>query len=142
MTGRESMEVAMAGVETAKGKVLIVDAEPETRAISEDLLTAAGYDVVPASSVEEGLEATEKHRPDVVLFASLKPPTGAIDFARRLALSPSVRFTPVILVTALNEFQIQSFLDGVPGVRRIVPAPCEPEALRAEIAHAIQHVRR
>jgi CheY-like chemotaxis protein len=142
MPERKSTEVNMTGVETAKGKVLVVDVEAETRTFSADLLTAAGYDVVAASSIEEGLQAVEKTRPAVVLFSSLRPPAGAIDFARRLALSPSVRFTPVILVTALNEFQIQSFLNGVPGVRRIVPSPCEPDALRAEIAHAIQHVRR
>jgi len=132
----------MAGPGAAKGKVVLVDDEQATRGATSNLLVADGYDVVPASGNDQALKVLEEGGQEVVVFSILKPPTLAIDFARRLALNNSIRFTPVVMITALNEYQVGSFLDGVPGVRRIVPSPCDADTLRAEIAHAIRHVRR
>jgi CheY-like chemotaxis protein len=128
--------------DAVKGKVVIVDDDPAALGVSVDLLTAEGYEVLSATGIEQALQLIEDRRPGVVLFSILKPPADAIDFARRLALSGSSKFTPVVTVTALNEYQVGSFLDGVPGVRRIVQSPCSADALRAEIAHALQHQLR
>jgi len=131
----------MEGPGEAKGKVVLADDQPATSSVTAKLLAADGYEVVQASGIDQTLKALEDGGRKVVVFAILKPPTLAIDFARRLALNSSIRFTPVVMITALDEYQVGSFLDGVPGVRRIVPSPCDVDALRAEIAHAIRHVR-
>jgi CheY-like chemotaxis protein len=125
-----------------KDKVLVVDDDAESLAVTVALMAADGYDVLSASGIDQALQMVEDRKPKVVLFGLLKPPAGAIDFARRLALSDSCKYVPVVTVTALNEYQIASFLNGIPGVRRIVQSPPSADALRAEVAHALRHVRR
>jgi len=132
----------MTELDAVKSKVVVVDDDAAALGVTSDLMAAEGYEVLAAGSIDQGLQMTEDRRPDVVLFCILKPPAGVIDFARRLALNSSTKFIPVVMVTALNEYQVGSFLNGVPGIRRILPAPCSPEALRAEISHALRHVRR
>ncbi len=52
----------------AKGKVLVVDDAPDTLEIIEKLLRYEGYDVMVASTGEEGVKKVEEERPDVVLM--------------------------------------------------------------------------
>jgi DNA-binding response OmpR family regulator len=130
------------GHEAAKGRVVVVDEDQGARQATSGLLTADGYEVVQASGIDEALSALEDGGQGVVVFRILKPPAIAIDFARRLALNRAIQFTPVVMVTSLDEYQIGSFLDGVPGVRRVVPSPCGADALRAEVAHAMRYIRR
>jgi len=125
-----------------KEKVLVVDDDPTALLATTALMAEEGYEVFSASGIDQALQAVEDRKPGAVLFGILRPPASAIDFARRLALSSSNKFTPVVTVTALNEYQIASFLNGIPGVRRIVQSPSAPDALRAEVAYALRHVRR
>lgn len=53
---------------TFKGKVLIIDDAPDTLEIIGKLLRFEGYQVLTASTGEEGIECVEKERPDVVLM--------------------------------------------------------------------------
>lgn len=53
---------------TFKGKVLIVDDAPDTLEIIGKLLRFEGYQVLTASTGEEGIEYVEKEKPDVVLM--------------------------------------------------------------------------
>jgi CheY-like chemotaxis protein len=128
--------------DVARDRVLVVQDDPAARAETVALLAKEGYEVLSASDVDGALETVEDRKPRAVLFRILHPPAGVIDFARRLALSSSNKFVPVVMVTALNEYQLGSLLNGIPGVRRIVYPSCSSDTLRAEIAHALQHVRR
>jgi hypothetical protein len=85
------------------------------------------------------LQAISKRRPAAVLFQILNPANAAIDFVRRLAISRHALSVPVVVMTALNEFQVGSFLGGVPGVRRILYFPCPSEALREAVDQAVRY---
>ena len=122
-------------------RVMLVDDVLESQESSAALLAAEGYEVSRAADVEGALQALSKHRPAAVLFQVLHPANGAIDFVRRLALSPHTSTVPVVVVTALNQYQVGSFLDGVPGVRRVLNPPCSPEALRQAIAVAVRYAK-
>jgi CheY-like chemotaxis protein len=125
-----------------RDRVLVVEDDAAARAKTVALLAKEGYEVLSASDVDGALQTVEDRKPRAVLFRILHPPEGVIDFARRLALSSLNRFIPVVMVTALNEYQLGSLLNGIPGIRRIVYPSCSSDALRAEIGHALQHVRR
>jgi len=125
-----------------KDNVLVVDDDAHSLSATTALMAGEGYDVLSASGIDQALQMVEDRKPRVVLFGILKPPAVAIDFARRLALSDAGKYLPVVTVTALNEYQVASFLNGIPGVRRIVQLPCAPDALRAEVANALRHARR
>jgi len=51
-----------------KGKVLVVDDAPDTLEIIQKLLRYEGYDVVVATTGEDGVKKVEEERPDVVLM--------------------------------------------------------------------------
>lgn len=119
-----------------KSSIVVVDDVVESRETAAALLTAEGYDVTTASDEEEALEGISKRRPSAVLFQIRDPARRVIDFVRLLALSRQA-FVPVVVVTALNEFQVGSFLNGVPGVRRILYFPCSPDDLRRATAQAV-----
>lgn len=121
----------------------MVDDQPESRESASALLAAEGYEVSGFSDGEEAIRSLETRRPSAILYRILEPANAVIGFVRRMALSRYVLSVPVVVVTALNEFQVGSFLNGVPGVRRIVYSPCEPEALLGAISRAMQfEVRR
>lgn len=122
----------------SRSSVLIVDDVPESRESLSAMLEEEGYEVRAVFGAEAALKAAAAKPPGVILFRILDPPQGAIDFVRRLALDDAMR-VPVVVVTALNEFQLGSFLNGVPGVRRVVYVPCGPEDLLAAVAQAAQY---
>lgn len=122
-----------------KGAVLVVDNVPESQEAASALLAAEGYEVSTAVDAETALKAIVQRLPSAVLFRILDPANGVIGFVRRLALSRHVMSVPVVVVTALNEFQVDSFLNGVPGVRRVVHSPCPPEAELAAVAQAVRY---
>jgi CheY-like chemotaxis protein len=120
------------------GNIVLVDDVPESQDSSTALLAAEGYEVSTASDGEEALQLLGKRRPNAILFQILQPPNGAIDFVRRLALTRQAFSVPVVLVTALNEFQLGSFLNGVPGVRKVLYSPCSPAVLKDAVAQAVR----
>lgn len=124
-----------------KRSIVVVDDAAESRDIAAALLAAEGYDVSTASGEEEALEAILQRPPSAVLFQIREPAKRAIDFVRRLALSRQAMFVPMVLVTRLSEFQVESFLNGVPGVRKILSFPCSPEDLRKATATAVRYAR-
>ena len=122
-----------------KPSIVVVDDLAQSRDRAAALLTDEGYDVSMASGGEEALQGMLKSRPSAVLFQILEPAKEAIDFVRQMALSRLATSVPVVLITALNEFQLGSFLNGVPGVRRILYSPCPPAALKHAVAQAVRY---
>jgi len=122
--------------------VLLVDDVPGSQESTSALLTAEGYDVSAASDGELALKAVAERLPAAIVYRILEPANAVIDFVRRLAFQRSTAVVPVVMLTALNEYQLGSFLNGVPGVRRIVVSPCEPEVLLAAVALAVKHSKR
>ena len=125
-----------------KNTIMLVDDVPASQDSSTALLTAEGYEVSTASDGEGALELLSKHRSNAVLFQILDPANGAINFVRLLALSRHVLSVPVVLVTVLNEFQLGSFLNGIPGVRKVLYSPCPPAVLKDAVAQAVRYFNR
>lgn len=122
--------------------VLVVDGVTESQETTSVLLKAEGYDVSSVPDVEQALKSVDEQKPTAILFQILDPAKGVIEFVRRLALSRAAKDVPVVVVTALNEFQLGSFLNGVPGIRRIVYSPSPPEALLGALAQAVKAAAR
>lgn len=82
----------------ARGKVLIVDDEPDTREIICRLLQFEGFEVLTASTGEEGVKKVEEEHPEVVLMdISLPGIDGNEALGRIRKLHP---FPSVIMLTA------------------------------------------
>ena len=81
-------------------RILVVDDVPENLAIVRMRLEAHGYEVVTAADGEEALARVREIEPDLVLLDIMMPKLDGISALKQLKQDSSLRFVPVILLTA------------------------------------------
>jgi adenylate cyclase len=81
-------------------RILAVDDVPENLAIVRMRLEAHGYEVVTAADGEEALARVREVEPDLVLLDIMMPKLDGISALKQLKADSSLRFVPVILLTA------------------------------------------
>lgn len=85
-------------LESPQGKVLIVDDEPDTLEIIRRLLQFEGFEVLTASTGEEGVRRVEEEHPEVVLMDVSLPGIDGNEAMRRIQkIHP---FPSVVMLTA------------------------------------------
>lgn len=82
-------------------RVLVVDDEPDLRALYSVNLSEAGHEVIMASNGAEGLDVLTRERPDVILVDLMMPVMDGYEFLQNLRKMPEHRRTPVIVVSAI-----------------------------------------
>jgi DNA-binding response OmpR family regulator len=109
--------------------VLIVDDDPQLRAMLADALRQESFAVEEAASGEETLEMVEHHEPDVVLLDVLMPGLGGLETCRRIRARSEV---PIIMLTALGreEFVVAGLQAGAD---HFCTKPVSPAQLAARI---------
>jgi signal transduction histidine kinase len=85
--------------------ILVVDDLAENRDLLQAHLEAAGYRVLTAEGGTEALAAIAAHRPDLLLLDIMMPGMSGYEVCQRLKASEDTAFIPVIILTALQEFQ-------------------------------------
>lgn len=83
-----------------KFNVLVVDDEPDKRALLTIALQMAGYEVRTANDGEAGLAAVGSYQPDLIITDVMMPKMDGYELARRVRANPQTKFIPVILQTA------------------------------------------
>ncbi|NVO15040.1 MAG: response regulator [Rhodoplanes sp.] len=81
-------------------KILAVDDAPENLEILRTRLEARGYQVITAADGEEGLLRARAEAPDLVLLDVMMPKLDGIAVLKVLKADATLRFVPVVLVTA------------------------------------------
>lgn len=81
------------------GKILIIDDTEIVRAMLHDLLEEQGYQVLTASTGEEGVERAKEHRPDAVLIDTQMPGIDGFETCRRIKQVEGIE-TKVVVMTA------------------------------------------
>lgn len=88
-------------VSTGKPVILCVDDEENPLALRKLVLEKAGYEVLTATSAQEGLELAARNDIDLVLSDQLMPGMTGTEFTARVkAAHPTL---PVILISGINE---------------------------------------
>ena len=84
--------------------ILVLDDDPDIRAVIERYLREAGYDVLTAESAAAATECVARQRPDLVI-ADINLPGGAsgVDFVASLRRDAALGRVPVVYLTALEE---------------------------------------
>jgi two-component system LytT family response regulator len=118
-------------------KILIVDDEKRTRDLISKMIQSFGYEVetiTDGSSVETGIKAIEKHKPDLVLLDIQMPDGTGFDVIRGV----KNKNFDVIFVTAHEEYAIKaikfSALD-------YILKPVDPDELHIAIKKAIDGLK-
>jgi CheY-like chemotaxis protein len=84
----------------ATSRILVVDDDPEARALARRTLEKEGWAVIEAGTGREGLAALEGARPDAILLDLMMPEMDGFAFVAQLRTEPAYQGIPVIVVTA------------------------------------------
>lgn len=84
----------------SRGRILVVDDNPDNVEIIATRLRSHDYEVEEASRGEEALERIKANPPDLVLLDVMLPGIDGYAVARTIKSDASLQFIPVILVTA------------------------------------------
>jgi len=95
-----------------KGKALIVDDAPDTREIIRKLLIYEGYEVITASTGEEGVEKTEAEKPDVILMDINLPGIDGSEALRRIREINPIQCVIMLTAYATLDNAIQALKEG------------------------------
>ncbi|MCD6257529.1 response regulator [Candidatus Aerophobetes bacterium] len=85
--------------------ILVVDDEPANVDLVQSYLKANSYKVIKAYSGEEALKKAFADPPDLILLDVMMPGISGFEVCRRLKSDNRTQLIPVILLTALQDFQ-------------------------------------
>jgi two-component system, OmpR family, KDP operon response regulator KdpE len=116
--------------------ILVVDDEIEIVRALRRTLTAHGYKVFIASSGEEAVEVTSKHRPDLLLLDLLLPGMSGLEVCRRVRAESNI---PIIVLSVKGaERDKVEALDL--GADDYVSKPFGMDEVLARVRVALRHV--
>jgi DNA-binding NtrC family response regulator len=114
----------------SKGRILVVDDEPDIRESLEVLLTMEGYDVDLARDGGEGLHKLESSTYDLVLLDFMMPDRSGMEILS--VIRERDRVTPIFLITAYGSIEVAVQALKL-GANDYVPKPWDNEKLVIEI---------
>jgi two-component system, cell cycle response regulator DivK len=88
--------------EAAGPLVLIIDDDPRNVKLAGDVLAAAGFRTLEATTGEEGVAVADEHLPDVILMDIRLPDMDGTDAAGILARRSRTASIPVVALTSLT----------------------------------------
>jgi len=118
-------------------KILVVDDELDMRTYVTTLLETSGFQPVAAKDGVQGLELARKNKPALIILDVMMPMESGINMYRELKNDPSLRDTPVIMLSALSKktfYHSQKVLDEykgeqIPEPQAYIEKPPEPDEL-------------
>jgi CheY-like chemotaxis protein len=116
-------------------KVLIVDDEMLLRMLYKNAVERAGYDLLTASTADEGLAIAQAERPAVIILDIIMPGKDGLAALRELKAREDTKGIPVIIFTAsTSEAHHATRQEATAsGASAFVTKPIGPDQLVAEI---------
>jgi two-component system, cell cycle response regulator DivK len=112
--------------------ILVVDDHEDNRRILRDLLRSAGYEVIEATTGEDGVAAAKARTPDLILMDIQLPGIDGYEATRRIKADEALRRIPLIVVTsyALSGDDAKALAAGADAY---VAKPFSPRAMLAKV---------
>jgi DNA-binding response OmpR family regulator len=108
--------------ESTRGRVLVVDDEPDLVRVLEFGLKASGYTVEVASDGQEGLKKAREIKPDVILLDLMLPKLDGYKVCRLLKFDDRFKHIPIIILSARTQEGDQTLALEM-GANRFVTKP-------------------
>jgi len=84
-------------------KIIVVDDDKTSTALFEQVLLMYKYEVVTLNESAKTLETASEVKPDLIILDLMMPDPDGFKVCRMLRADPTLRRTPIIIVTALND---------------------------------------
>lgn len=117
-------------------KILVVDDDRDFIKITRMILESHHYEVISATSGEQGLAVMRREKPDLVLLdIMMSYIMDGLDVRRRMAEEETLRHIPVIMVTSLTSTRTQGempahdYIPDSPWLNK----PIDPDVLLAQV---------
>ena len=98
--------------------ILVVDDDPELRAMLSFSLGLAGHSVKTAVHGRDALDQLHVVRPAVILLDLMMPVMDGIEFWRALRQDPRFAETPVVCLSAKHSAETEATAMGIPCIRK------------------------
>ncbi len=126
--------------ELLTGKILVVDDSSSNLDLFFQHLTRKGHAVTTCLSAQEALGLLQNQSYDLILLDLLMPETNGDQFLEYLKTSAEFQHIPVIIVSALDEFE--SIIRCIEmGAEDFLPKPFDPVLLKARIGSSLEKKR-
>ena len=112
--------------------VLIVDDNPRNVKLAGDVLAAAGFRTLEATTGESGVALADEHLPDVILMDLRLPDMDGIDAAGMLARRSRTSSIPVVALTSVTLDDDAAWL-STPGFDGYLEKPIDIEEFPAQV---------
>jgi diguanylate cyclase (GGDEF)-like protein len=122
-------------------KILIVDDSDFFAKVIENMLIPADYNVVRASSGEDGLRLVREEKPDLVLLDIVMPDMNGFEVCRILRESESNNLMPIIMLTAQND-QEDKLIGLELGADDYIVKPFNNRELLSRIKNTLRRIDR
>ncbi|MEA5564581.1 MULTISPECIES: response regulator [unclassified Anabaena] len=118
-------------------RILVVDNEQYIQEVAKVCLeTVAGWEVVTASSGQEGINQAETYQPDAILLDVMMPDMDGIATFEKLQANPATKAIPVILLTAKIQASDRRRYSQL-GMITAIAKPFNPLELAGQVATAL-----
>jgi two-component system cell cycle response regulator DivK len=113
-------------------RILLIEDQEDNRAIMRDLLSAAGFEILEATTGPQGVELAEAQCPDLILMDIQLPLLDGYEATRQIKAHPDLQAIPIIAVTSLALSGDEEKARAA-GCDAYVTKPFSPRALLATI---------
>lgn len=124
-----------------RGKILIIEDDPDIMRLLNRTLSSAGYQVVHAYGGEDALRKIQTNVPDLVLTDLAMPQMSGVQVIQMLKQNPQTAHIPVVAVTAHMWDGIAQSA-GQAGVDGFINKPFTSKTLLQEVANYLATVPR
>ncbi|MFZ5981758.1 MAG: response regulator [Candidatus Zixiibacteriota bacterium] len=130
----------------AKGKILIVDDEPDVLTYLQAVLENNGYETCSAESVEQGLKLLEGMTPDLVCLDIMMPRQLGLTLYARMKKDARWQNIPVLILSGVvqeEEFDFRNFIPDqkIPRPQDYLEKPIEREKFLETVERIIAQSR-
>ncbi len=124
-----------------RDRILVVDDDPDNRAMIGHFLANWGFDVDDAGNGKVALEKIKASPPSLVLLDLEMPEMDGLETCERLKTDPNTEWIPIIIFTGLEKMphRIRGLSHGADDY---VVKTVEPDELRARIDLVLKRARR
>jgi two-component system cell cycle response regulator DivK len=98
-------------------RILVVEDNPKNMKLVRDVLQFSGYEVIEATSGEDGVRLAEQESPDLILMDLQLPGIDGAEALRQIRVRHTAPDVPVVAVTAfaMDEDRERAFASGFNG---------------------------